>query len=451
MKKLFIEIKKNINSVIEEYNYLWAEFIEEHPVDIAHFLSTLSKKDFSKLFVELPESLKVSVFLELQDALKATSLSLLSDEEIVHVFKKSTLHGLSHFLEFLTDSDLKKYLDVLQKEDRERVLSLLKFSPDSAAGIMDIRAFSLRQDLTVAESIKIIRRVKAQKGLKSQVFVTDLNNRLVGHVNLEDFILQEPEQKIQNFIKRNELVVKAAESKEVVAKKMVKYHMPIIPVISDDYFFLGSISSRDIVEVIEEVAGDDVYKMSALVPMKRTYFETSFAKLIYERSHILILLLLAQSFSTMILEHYESMLQGFLFFFVTMLTSTGGNASSQTSAITIQGFATGELNQDNVSRFIRRECLMALVIASIVGVTAFARAYFFSDTQSLVGSSIVSITVFCIVLVATLFGFLFPIILRKIKVDPAFSAGPFLTTLMDILGLIIYCYIGKLILSYFSI
>ena len=429
---------------------VWSDFLTQHPVDIASFVADLSRRKFAYLFIKLPKKIKRNVFNELPDSLKAFSLSLLDDSDISFVLRRSTLNKLVNIFDYLSDSALKKYLSVLQKDDRERVLSLLRFDPESAAGVMDTDVFSLEFDLTVDKCVKLLQRIRSERELHHHIYVTNQFGKLVGHIHLEDLILGDPTKKIGSFARENKFVAKAHEDRELIAKEAVKYHFDCVPVVNDDNYFLGTISSEKIASVIGKEAGEDLYRMSALKPIRRTYFEISFARLVYQRSYILIILLLAQSISTMVLGHFESMLTGFLILFVTMLTSAGGNASSQTSAIAIQGLASGEINEDNTGKFMRREMLMALTIASILGVTAFARGYFTSP-HSITGATIVGLTVFVIVLVATLFGFIFPLVLRRFNIDPAFSAGPFLTTLMDILGLIIYCYIGKLILSYFLI
>jgi magnesium transporter len=182
-----------------------------------------------------------------------------------------------------------------------------------------------------------------------------------------------------------------------------------------------------------------------LAPMKYPYFETSFFRLLIERSYILIALLLAQSFSTSILKSFHATLScGTLLYFATMLISTGGNTSSQTSALVIQGLITGELHRSNIFRFLRRELLMAMILAIILGAIAFIRALV--SNASMIESLVISVSLGAIVMVSVLLGSLIPLLLKRMNIDPAFSAGPFLATLMDILGVLIYCYIAKLIL-----
>jgi magnesium transporter len=184
--------------------------------------------------------------------------------------------------------------------------------------------------------------------------------------------------------------------------------------------------------------------MAAVPTLKRPYLETPFFQSLYERSYILVILLLAGSVSTTIMRAYEATLTEMLLFFVPMLTSVGGNTSNQTSAVAIRGMVSGEFDESNMKFFLRREFFMAAFLALILGITAFIRVYF---TNFIVWDSIViSFTLALIVLVSVTLGSAMPFILKRFNIDPAFSAGPFLATIMDILGILIYCTSIKLLL-----
>lgn len=259
-------------------------------------------------------------------------------------------------------------------------------------------------------------------------------------------MLKHPSTRIASFIRKNELVVFVEEDQELVAHNMVHYGLMTVPVVDAGGLFLGVISSDTLVDVIEQEASENVYRMAAMAPIKETYFETSFWRMFYERSAILIILLIAQTFSSLILESYQATLSGFLWIFITMLISAGGNASSQTSAIVIQGLASGELTASNWSRFVRREFLMAGMIALVLAIFSFIRILITHGTGKLLSAFAVSVSLGAIVLVAVVLGSLIPLVLKRLRIDPAFSAGPGLATLMDVLGLLIFCYISRFIL-----
>jgi magnesium transporter len=301
------------------------------------------------------------------------------------------------------------------------------------------------QDFTVEKSVKMLQRLRPKRDVHQQIYVTNKQHQLVGHITLEDLVLHSPQTRISSFLRKNELVALANQDREEVAKQMVHYGLTSVPVVGDENYFLGVIPSDILMNVLVEEATEDVQKMSALAPMKQAYFETPFFKLLYNRGYILIALLLAESFSGTILKAYEDTLYGILVFFIPMLISTGGNTSSQTSAVVIQGMATGEIHSGTMRRFLKRELLTACALSLLLGLASFARVYI--TYRSLWESVAVSLSVAFVVLFAVSLGSIIPIILKRLNIDPAFSAGPFLATLMDILGILIYCYISKLILS----
>lgn len=449
VRKIVQEIKDNLQTVLAKDSSLgkslWLELLKIHPADMAHFFEDISQEEFQALFMALPKELKLEVFEHFSDGMKASTLTVLPEQDKIDLLNELPIDTLTDLLEFLSDEDFKLYHNLLHKKAREKVLSLLKFHPESAGGIMDIEVISLVKDLTVEKAIKILQRLRPSREIHQQIYVTDSAHRLVGHIKLEDLVLNSPQAKIASFMQENEYVAQAEEDREEIAKNMVHYGLMTIPVVGKGNHFLGVIPSETLVDVLVEEASEDVLKMSALAPLKYPYFETSFFRLFFERSYILAVLLIAESFSGNILRAYEATLGVFLISFIPMLISAGGNTSSQTSAMVIQGMASGEIRGSNMFRFLRRELLMASVLAIVLSTVAFLRVYL--STAHLVHSFIISLSLGIIVLMSVTLGSCIPFILRRFNIDPAFSAGPFLATIMDILGVMIFCYIAHIVLG----
>ncbi|MBA3954948.1 magnesium transporter [Candidatus Dependentiae bacterium] len=450
-KRIFDQILHNLDTVIAQDSplgvLLWQGFVKLHPADIAQFLGNNTKDTAQLIFVRLPTHLKLMVFSYLSDSMKVFCLSFLDDQDRGHLLASLPLDELTDFFDELSDEELKKYLVLLHKKDREKVLSLMQFNPESAGGIMDTNVLTLMQDFTVEKSIQILQRLQPNRELHREIYVTNQENELVGHINLEDLVLKHPKTRLSSILSKNELVVQVDEDREAIAHKMVHYQLMTVPVINHQGIFLGIIPSDTLVSIIEEEAAEDVYKISALKPIKGTYFDTPFKNLFLQRIAILIPLLLLQTFSTMIMLHYETLLEGFLFAFSPMITSTGGNSSSQTSALVIQGMTLGEINESNMPRFLWREFNMAGIMGITLGIVAFIRIYLTHGAHNLLGNFAVSLSLAIIVIISVMLGSVIPFLLKKLKWDPALAAGPFLATLMDVIGLFSYCYISKLILK----
>lgn len=449
-QKIFEQIEENLETVLSQDSVLgkdlWREFLTQHPADIAQFVTSLDKDTFERVYLKLPMTKKISVFEYLSDSWMAYVLEILGDQDRSELLEKLPLDELNDLFDYFTDDQIKQYFGLLRKKDREKLLSLMQFSHQSAGGIMEINVVTLNENFTVARSVALLQRLAPSKELYQVLYVTDKQNRLVGYVNLEDLVLNKPSAKIENFLKTNELVVPVNEDQEEIAKKMRHYHIMSVPVVGDNDFFLGVITNETLVDILEEEASEDVYKISAMAPIKNTYFDTPFSRLFFERSSILVVLLLVGSFSSSILHAFELILAK-LMFLTPMLVSTGGNTSSQTSALAIQGLASGEININTMDRFLKREILMAAALGSLLAVTAFIRVYFTGKSVTFFESCAVSLSLGIIVMVSVILGSLLPLGLKKIGLDPAFAAGPFLGTIMDILGTLIFCYVVQLVIA----
>lgn len=446
--QIFERIKQHIQAVINQESDLdrdlWAKLINLHPADLAQFMAEIERDEAKELFSAFPAELRIKVFKFLSEPLKAYTLSFLADHTKAELLKSLPTDELIDLFDIMSDKELKHLFSLLQKQERERVLSLMKFKPESAGGIMDIDVVTFSPEFTVANCILLLQRLQPNIELHKNIYVTDLSNQLLGYIRLEDLLIQKPQAIVRSFMLKDDLVINVNEDQELVAQQMNHYQLTSAPVVADDNVLLGVITAETLIDIIEAESSEDIYKMSAMTPIKQTYFDTPFLKLFYERSYILIALLLVESFSTIILHSFEKTLIGLLAF-IPMLTSTGGNTSSQTSALAIQGLAAGEITKSNFQRFLRRELLMALAIAGTLGATGFIRIQL-TPNADIYRSLAVSFTLAIIVLLSVALGSCIPILLQRLRIDPAFSAGPFLATIMDLLAIVIFCYISQLIL-----
>ncbi len=447
-KHLHELILANIDEVIAQTApqgvSLWQSFLEMHPADSAKLLTHLSDDRLIKLFLKLSQPKQLELFEELPDHDKETILEHLDDVQKAFILRQIPIDDLTDLFDQLSDKELKKYLDILHKKDKQRVLSLMKFPADSAGGIMTLDFVTLIKDLTVENAVSILQRVKPNIDLHRQIYVTDQHNKLVGYINLEDLLLKSPSARLESFLKQVPYTAQVQEDQEKVAQKMVHYHMMTVPVVNEQQFLLGVIPEDTLIDVIQQEATEDVQRISA-APLATSYFDMSFWQLLYKRGFILAILLMMGSLTSFIIGHFESTLTSFLVLFFTMLVSTGGNTGGQTSAIAIQAMSSGDLNETNTWKFIIREFLIGTMLAFVLACISFARVYVWYGDFT--GSLVVSLSLGIIVLMSVLLGACFPILLKKIGVDPAFSASPLLATVMDILGIFIYCYVAYLILT----
>lgn len=451
IEEIFAQIEDNIQSVIKEDTtqgqILWKKILHQHHADIAELITKLDKAKQKQLFNKLPRVIATKVFQELPEPIQALLLKTIEIDEIAVLFQKMSSDQLTDLFEHVSDKNLKKYLKLIQRKQRNKIISLLHLNPESAGRIMNSDVLTLQRDFTVKKSISLLQRVDLPKETLRRIYVTNRDNILVGYINLEDLVINKAETPLTHIIQKNELLISVLEDQEEVAHQMQHYGLLSAPVVDEESHFLGVITADDIVDIVEEEASEDVYKMSGLTPVEHSYFQTPFRSLFFQRSIWLGSLLLLQSVSPFILSRYEALIQShvFLSFFYTMLIGTGGNAGNQSATYVIRGLATGEISRKNAMRVLMREFGMSLVLAVMLFGITFARTY--ATHADVTSAFAISLSLVLIINMSMILGTFIPFMLERLNIDPAHSAAPFLATLMDILGIFIYCAVCSRILG----
>ena len=417
----------------------WQEICTAHPSDIADLAENISSRYQRQLFAKLPLDLAAEAFDRLHYADQASIICKIDDDRAAHVLKYMSADDLADLVDHLSDEKGKHYLKLLQKKQRSRIINLLSFHPKSAGGIMNSEVFTLHADHTVKNSIGMLQRVTGHQEIRYRVYVTDEHNILGGHITLDKLIVNKSDTPVRNFLEKNELTIPASLDQEEAVTQMTHYGVLNAPVVDDHGHFLGIISGDDLIEVLEEEASEDAYMMSGVGHVEHSYFETPVPKMLYERSKWLIGLLLFQSVSSFIMTRYDQMLTDHVIIslFLTMLIGTGGNAGNQSATLVIRGLATGEISRSKRLALLLREFGLSILIASLLSAVSFARVWFMH--ANLPAALAISSSLFCIVMASMMLGTLIPLTLNRLGIDPAHSAAPFLSTLMDIIGIVIYC------------
>lgn len=450
--KILLDIEVNLAQVISEKTVqgkkLWQKLLAQHPADIAQLIDNITTEEQRALIDKLPLEKLYKVFEKLSHVTQIAHLEHLNKEKTAHILQHMHSDNLVDLLAHLTDEELEKNLKLLQRKHRQHILSLLSFDPQSAGGIMNSDILTFRDDQTVKKSIDILQRLTGHQEVRYRIFVTDNNNKLIGYLTLEKLVISKPDTQLKNLLSKPELIISCDEDQETVVQQMAHYDLLSVPVVDKENHFLGVITADDVFDIIEEEASEDVYKMSGVGRVSHSYFETPASSLFFERSKWLIGLLLLQSVSSFIMGQFEDMLNQHVIIslFLTMLIGTGGNAGNQSATLVIRGLATGEIPRKKGFVVLFREFGIGLFIASLLSLVSFLRVYFVY--QDVITGIAISLSLFLIVLTSMILGTVIPLLLERFNIDPAHSAAPFLSTLMDIIGITIYCLICSQLLSF---
>lgn len=443
VKNVLSQIENNIDAVVRGETQLgrdlWRLLLEQHHADIAILIVALDQKDQQEVFKKLPQPLAVNVFKKIPENIQATILTQLDDESAELILNAMPIDELTDLFDYLSDDDLEKYFKLVQQKRRRQIVSLMNFDPRSAGGRMNTNVLTLQKDFTVKRSVEILQRIGHYKMVTQRLYITNKEHVLVGYITLDQLVLSKPDVLLASIMKEPELVVYVDEDQEDVANQMHHYGLLVTPIVDKRNHFLGVITADDVFEIIKQEGSEDVYRMFGLVPVEYSYFAIPFWQLIWQRGKWLCGLFIFQSFSSFILASYSSMLDQYTIIsvFLTMLIGTGGNAGNQSATLVIRGLTTKEMSRSNAWKVLLREFNVSIVIASALVVVCFARVLF--TYHDLLSACAISLSLFLIVIASIFSGALIPLILDRLNIDPAHSAAPFLATLMDIVGVLIYC------------
>ena len=417
-----------------------------HPVDIASILTNLKDEETIVVFRLLPQELALETFNELDEEEQSSILSLLGKNYAATVLNEMAPDERADLFEELPEEIIERFLPLMSPAERSDVEKLLKEKEHSAGSIMTTEYASLKPNLTIAEALKNIRQMAPNKETIYYLYVVDNEEKLVGVVSLKDLVLGEPSQKIAEIMHPEVISVKENQDQEEVAHLIAKYNFLAMPVVDKKNKLSGIVTVDDTIDIIKEENTEDIHKMAAMEAPEEEYFKSSFFTLARKRILWLIALLIAQTFTGNILKGYSHALEAMvaLAYFIPLLIGTGGNAGTQSSATIIRGLATGEISLKHIFRVMRREIGLGLVLGAILGLFGFGRAVL-TEGNVLLGLT-VGIGLAATITVATITGAFLPLLLRRMRIDPAVAAGPFISTAIDLTGLIIYFQIAKFLL-----
>ena len=417
--------------------------LDMEPCDIACFMEeNLDEKEKVVFFRLLPKELASDVFVELDSDIQESLIKSFTDKELKEVVDDMFLDDTVDVIEEMPANVVKRILKSTDPENRKVINELLAYPDDSAGSIMTTEYVSLPASATVEDAFDKIRRTGVNKETVYTCYVTDRRKKLIGVVTVRDMLLAEKNELIAHIMDENVITAFTLDDKEQVALKFSKYDFLALPVIDKEGCLVGIVTVDDAVDVIQEEATEDIQKMAAIVPTEKPYLKQSAFSIWKARAPWLLLLMISATFTSMILSHYEKSLSAVLYAFVPMLMGTAGNAGNQSSATLIRALALGEVEFKDAFRVILKELCSAFILGLTVASVCFVKLYFIDSLYNDVTLSValvVSGVLLLTIVMAKLVGCLLPLFAKKFRLDPAVVASPFMTTIVDVLSLIIYC------------
>jgi len=448
--KLSNELINNISNLILRKNNKEIKNIVKnlHYADLAELVNELSFNN-SVYLIKLIDSDKTSdVLTELDDDVREKILKELSEKEIAVEIKELDSDDAVDILSELPEEKKEKVISLIKDENiTENIRELLKYDEDSAGGLMAKELISVNENWSVLKCLREIRNQAKDITRVHSIYVLNKKEELIGRLSLKDLIMSPSKKKIKQIYIPKVDYVNVNDSGEDVVKLMTKYDLEAIPVVNDERKLLGRITIDDIVDFIKDEAEEDYLLAAGVsndVEADDSIFELSKARLPW-----LILGLLGGLGSVFILESFEEIMASeslrALFFYTPLIAAMAGNVGVQSSAIVVQGLAN-DLIKGSVFRRLFKEVSLTILNGIILSLLIIGFGQIVN--QPIEMSLTISASMICVIVVAALIGTAVPIILNKLDIDPAIATGPFITTGNDVIGILLFFYLAKIILGF---
>lgn len=438
-----------LKSTLDIKDFLSIKDLFKHSegVDIAQALSELSIMDCIVLFRIVSKTRKSDVFSHLSFERQIQLIENLPEVLVTILLNEMEPDDRTHLLEPLPEELKNKLLLRLSPEQRNVAWRLLSYPEDSVGRLMTPDFMILKDFMTANQSLDYIRwSSELPSEYLNYLFIVDENRRLCGEITLADLVKSDPPTAIvSDIMSYNYIFLEPHVSQEAALEMFKRYDRLVVPVVDEERRVIGIVTADDMFDVAEEEATEDIQQFGGQGALENSYFQTPLGVMIRKRAGWLCLLFLGMLFSGSILRHYEDAVEqlAYLIIFLPMVISAGGNSGTQSASLIIRGIALSEMDERHWRNVFRREVLIGVVLGILLGTLGFFRAFFWN--YSLIICFVVFVTLLSVVMFGALSGALLPFVFRKLKLDPAVVSSPFITTIVDLSGIVIFINVARVL------
>ncbi|QQR97403.1 MAG: magnesium transporter [Sphingobacteriales bacterium] len=433
---------------------LRTELVATHPSQIAEFIETLEPEQQVIVFRILPVKIAARTFEHIELETQQSLLKSLGQVKMADILNNMSPDDRTQLLEELPSHILKKTLNLLSDEERKVASSLLGYPENSVGRMMTPYYVAIKLDWTVERVLEHIRRYGKRSETVNMLYVVDDKGKLIDDIRIGHVLFADPQTLIADLIDQRFVYVTVTDDIESVITLFKQYDRQALPVLTHDKTLVGIITFDDVMDVEEEENTEDMQKFGGMDSLELPYIETPLLEMVKKRAGWLTLLFLGELLTASAMSHFEEDIAKavVLALFVPLIISSGGNSGSQAATLIIRSLAIAEITLKDWWYVMRREFLSGLILGLILGVFGFLRVFIWNEATHIYGEHAiyiaitVGLTLVGIVMWGTLCGSMLPFALKKLGFDPATSSAPFVATLVDVTGLLLYFYIATLIL-----
>ncbi|GGF99981.1 magnesium transporter [Pontibacter amylolyticus] len=428
----------------------------QHPSDIAEHIGGLNEQERTLAFLLLPGEQKSAVFTYFPYALQEDLLKQLASADTAEMLENMAPDDRTEIFENFPDLLIKESINLLSPEEKRIALNLLGYPEKSIARIMTPYYLQVKKGWTVRQALDHIKKYGKKAETMNHVYVVDKNNKLVDDIRIGRLLMAEDDQTIESLRDYQFVSLVTTMSREEAIEKFDKYDRSVMPVVSESGVLVGIVTHDDIFDEVERRDTEDIQKLGGLEALALSYTDTPLFTLVRKRASVLTILFLGEMLTASAMALFEEELAQavVLALFIPLIISSGGNSGSQAATLVVRAMAIKELDLKDWWYVMRKEVLSGLMLGCLLGAIGFLRImvwqqagfYNYGDHTVLIGLT-VGLSLVGIVLWGTLSGSMTPFLLQRFRLDPATSSAPFVATLVDVTGLVIYFTIAASILK----
>jgi magnesium transporter len=436
---------KEILSLPDKNEKLKEIFWDFHPRDIFDLCEDLEPEENAQIIIALGRPLGIEFFQHFKIRQQREIFRHFSKEWMADILEEMASDERADFIKALPKKRVEEILPLVAQAERNDIKRLIEFKEGTAGSVLTTEYAALSQDITVKEALAKLRLQAFNRETIYYIYIIDHERRLIGFVSLKDLIVADSASMIKDIMHTNIISANIDDDKEDVAKKLADYDLLALPILDNDKRLVGIVTHDDIVDVIIQENTEDMYKHGAAGHYV-DYMNSKTYTIAKQRILWLTILVIVGFFSGWIMEIYSFQLEAVvaLIFFVPVLCAAGGNAGTQSSTVVIRGIATGEIKMSDIMKVFWKELRSGLLVGIAMGVLAGIRAILMNDIRLAIT---VGLAMIVTVIIGTTLGAVFPILLKKIRLDPALMSGPFIASVVDIVSLFVYLHIAMFLFN----
>lgn len=425
------------------------------PPDTAELISELPPKEQAVTFRLLGKDAAAEVFACMDPQTQENIIRSMRDAELSGLIEELFTDDAVDMLEEMPAGIVSRVMRLATKETRNAINLIMQYPEDSAAGIMTSEFIVLKENMKVPEAIEYIRATGADRETVYVAYATDPKRRLTGTVDLRDLLFAPEGRTVGEIMDPSVISVTTLTDREATAAVISKYDLLAVPVVDGESRLVGIVTVDDAIDVIRDEASEDISIMAGVTPAEKPYMKTGVMRTFVSRIPWLLLLMVSATLTGLIITHFESALASLvaLTAFIPMLMDTGGNSGSQSSVTVIRALSLGEISPKDFPKVAFKELRVALLCGISLSAACFLKVVIVdmlilgTEGVTLAVAAVVSLTLGTTVVSAKLVGAVLPLLAKRIRLDPALVASPAITTVVDIISLIIYFTFAGIILG----